>query len=484
MPLMMRSIAATVVTLGLMVSPAYVLGDTGGAPKSFNAMATEKLPAVVSIQTTQKAPQATPLPHGQRELPPGMQDFMERFFGEDFMDRFGGQQMPSQPMQALGSGFIVDPEGFVVTNNHVVENADAVSVHLQDGRELAAEIVGRDPKTDIAVLKVASEQPLPAIEWGNSDEALVGDWVVAIGSPFGLGSTVTAGIVSARARNIQAGPYDDFIQTDAAINRGNSGGPLIDMSGKVVGVNTAIFSPVGVNIGIGFAVPSALAKPIVQELRETGEVKRGWLGVQIQPVTEEIANAMGMEETRGALVSSVVEDSPAAKGGVRTGDVILSFAGRDIDKLRDLPIAVANAPIGESADMVVWRNGERVTLSPRIARLEDDRQEGPPGAKPDREPQILGLALEELTPESRREFGIDPGEAGVVVAEGAPDGPAAREGIEPGDLITQVGGEKVTTPEEVKTAVEKARDAGRKSVLLMRRRGDNQSFVALPIKAG
>ena len=357
-PPLPRHCAVRGALLSLVLSCAMILaGVTGAAaqterrgerftpPESFHPLAADKLPAVVSIISRQEitADQGPALPR----LPPGLEEFLERF-GDGFLDQFReGMPMP-QPEEALGSGFIIDAEGYVVTNNHVVEGADEVRVILQDDQELPAEVVGRDPRTDLALLRVEAPDQLPALNWGDSDDALVGDWVMAIGNPFGLGGTVTTGVVSARARNIQAGPYDDFIQTDAAINRGNSGGPLLDMEGRVVGVNTAIFSPTGGSIGIGFAVPSAIAEPVITELRETGTVRRGWLGVQIQPVTDEIAEAIGLDEARGALVGDVIEGSPAADAGIQVGDVILRFAGREIEEVRDLTRAVADAPVGEA----------------------------------------------------------------------------------------------------------------------------------------
>ena len=480
----LNSLAAVAALAVVAAVPAHAqqdAGRNGAAPASFHGLAVAKLPAVVSVETTQAS--GAPQTGTRGQIPPGLQDFLERFLGEDALEPFRGQPPQSSPRQArgLGSGFIIDPAGFVVTNNHVVENASKVTVRLQDGRELPAEIRGRDPKTDLAMLKVDAEGDLPAVTWGNSDDALVGDWVVAIGSPFGLGATVTAGIVSARARDIQAGPYDDFIQTDAAINRGNSGGPLLNLDGDVVGVNTAILSPVGVNIGIGFAVPANLAKPIVQQLRESGTVERGWLGVQIQPVTPEIAEAVGLDDPRGALVADVTPDSPAAEAGVRVGDVVLSFAVSEVDELRDLTIAVAQAPIGTAADMEVLRDGQRVTVSPTISRLEPSpTARTDAGGGDDAAPQ-LGMTIAPLTPETRRQYGIDGDASGVVVAEVKPDSPAATQGLQPGDVITRVGKEKVETPEQLASAVEAARKADQGSVLLLRRRDGMQSFVPIPL---
>jgi serine protease Do len=311
----------------------------------------------------------------------------------------------------------------------------------------------------------------------------VGDWVVAIGSPFGLGATVTAGIVSARARDINSGPYDDFIQTDAAINRGNSGGPLLDLQGNIVGVNTAILSPGGGNIGIGFAVPTSLAKPVIRELREKGEVERGWLGVRIQTVSRDIADAVGLDEPRGALVAEVTGGGPAEAAGVRVGDVIVGFAGEAIAEMRDLPIAVARAPVGETAQLKVWRDGKTVTLIPEIARLETpDPQPRRSGSAPGEKTPSLGLTLSPLTPDLRRQFELDTGQSGAVVTNVDPNGPAASHGFRPGDVITRAGTTVVDSPQDVERAVEVARDADRQSLLVLRRRGDAQAFVALPLQ--
>ena len=369
----------------------------------------------------------------------------------------------------------------MVTNNHVVENAESVNVRLSDGTELSADIVGRDPMTDLAVLKVKTNRSLPMVDWGDSDKALIGDWVVAIGNPFGLGGTVTAGIVSARARNIQSGPYDDFIQTDAAINRGNSGGPLLDMTGKVIGVTTAIFSPVGANIGIGFAIPSALARPIIQQLRESGEVRRGWLGVQIQPVTPEIAEALGFDSAKGALVSEVTKESPAQKAGIEVGDVILSFAGKSIEEFRDLPITVAQAPIGQQAEVKIWRDGKTLTLSPEIARLRSSAPAQDTSEGHTEQSDALGLSLAPLTPEVRQRLGIAKDLQGVAVVGVKPGSTAESAGLRPGDIVTQVGRQKVESPEDVAEAVSKAREAGRDTVLILRSRDETQSFVAVPL---
>ena len=454
---------------------------------SFHALAKDKLPAVVSVVATQKVATGPEMVPGRR-LPPAMEDFLERFFGEQFPSPSPvPPNDPSGPSAAaLGSGFIIDREGFVVTNNHVVENAESIRVVLMDETELPATVVGRDARTDLALLKVQADRDLPFLEWGNSEErALVGDWVLAIGNPFGLGGTVTAGIVSARARNIRVGPYDDFIQTDAAINRGNSGGPLIDVDGRVVGVNTAIFSPTGGNVGIGFAVPSSSAMPIVAELREKGSVTRGWLGVHIQGMTEELAQALGLDRPRGAAVVDVTEGGPADKAGIQPGDVILEFGGTKIDELRDLPRAVADAEIGSTVGTTIWRNGERITVEPQIARLEQEDTAAAGDRKPpsaESEPAgELGLVIGPLDTNSRSELGIPEDVQGALVMRVDPQSIAAREGVRPGDIISRVGSKPVKSPKDLAEAVRAAKQSDQRSIALLIRRDGRAQYVAIPL---
>ncbi|MFK7944035.1 MAG: Do family serine endopeptidase [Paracoccaceae bacterium] len=329
---------------------------------SFAPLVRETQPSVVTIQVAGR-----PGGRAQPQIDPQMREFMERFFGRNFPGQ--SPQNSERQVRGLGSGFIIDPKGFVVTNNHVIEGGDEITVVLNDGTELVAELVGSDPKTDLAVLRVEAGVRLPAVGWANSDKVEVGDWAIAIGSPFGLGSSVTAGIVSARGRNIQSGPYDDYMQVDAPINRGNSGGPLFDQLGKVIGVNTAIFSPSGGNVGIGFAIPANQARDVVEDLIDDGSVDRGWLGVSIQPVTSEIADAIGLEDVVGAMISELVEDGPAASGGLKRGDVILSFDGQIIDTVRDLTRTVADTDPGKRAKVRVFRRGEEETVTIRTGRF-------------------------------------------------------------------------------------------------------------------
>lgn len=450
---------------------------TAGArstPDSFADLAENLLPVVVNISTSQAVD------------PARMQEF-EEFF-RDFFERRGEGQPPPEPRRrqsSLGSGFIIDSTGYVVTNHHVVADAEEVTVLLQDDTELKATVVGSDEKTDLAVLKVESTEALPAAKWGKSENTRIGDWVLAIGNPFGLGGSVTAGIVSARARDINAGPYDDFIQTDAAINRGNSGGPMFNLDGEVIGVNTAIFSPSGGSIGIGFAIPSELARNVVEQLREFGTVKRGWLGVRIQTVTDELAEGLRLDEPRGALVASVNKGSPAAKAGIQQGDVILEFAGRDVTDMRRLPRIVAETRIGQEVDVVVWRQGKEETFRVKVAELDEEEVAaltdpeavtGEDGSMSD-----LGLSLSSLTPELRQRFQLDEQASGVVVTEVVPDGTAAEKGLRAGDVIVEVDQEQVNNPSDVAARVKKAKDEGYRVVtLLLFRQGDFQ-WVAVRI---
>ncbi len=459
---------------------------------SFAELAAERLPAVVNISTTQTVegpamPRRPQLPPGL-QLPPGVEEFFEEFFGrgDPGGEENGEPWRQRRPTTALGSGFIIDPEGYVVTNNHVVANASEIRVILHDDTELPAEVVGRDPRTDLARLRVENGEQLPAVSWGNSDAARVGDWVLAIGNPFGLGGTVTAGIISARARDIQAGPYDDFIQTDAAINRGNSGGPLFNMTGEVIGVNTAIFSPTGGNIGIGFAVPSSLARAVVDELRRTGTVRRGWIGVAIQPVTEEISEALSLPEASGALVAQVDKDGPAARAGIRAGDVILSLAGEPVESPRGLARRVAATEIGRTVPVELWRDSERQTVEVEIGLLQDP---GPVAASA--APQQgngtesavgrFGFAVAPLSEADRERLDVQRGAGGVMVTEVEPRSVAARQGLAPGDLITQVGQQPVSQPEQLAQALDQAQQSGHSSVLLLRQRDGQSSFITLPL---
>jgi serine protease Do len=442
---------------------------------------------VVNVSTTQNLPQRAGPEAPQ--FPPGspFEEFFRDFFGErGGKGGGGGDNGPPLRTQSLGSGFVIDPAGLIVTNNHVIAEADEITVTLGDDTTLKAEVVGRDQVTDLALLKVEAKQPLPAVKWGDSAKTRVGDWVLAIGNPFGLGGTVTSGIVSARARDIHAGPYDDFLQTDASINRGNSGGPMFNLAGEVIGINTAIFSPSGGSIGIGFAIPSALAKPIVEQLKATGKVERGWIGVRIQPVTDEIAENLGLDKPKGALVTDVDPNGPAAKAKLQSGDVILSFDGKPVDRTRQLPRMVAETPIDKPAKLTVWRDGKEVQAEIKVGQLKPEMLAAVP-QKPEKDKQApptvdtLGLSLARITPELRRDLELSEEAKGVVVIDVDEDAPASQRGIRPGDVISAVGKDQVTLPEQVVEKVEAARKAGRKSILLRIEREGTGQFLAVPV---
>ena len=449
------------------------------APDSFADLAEKVLPAVVNIATTQN------LTAENRE----MQEFEDLF--RDFFDRQNPNRRPT-PRRAtsLGSGFIIDSAGYIVTNNHVVADAEEVMVRLYDDTNLKAQIVGRDEKTDLALLKVEPKEPLPAVTWGDSDEIRIGDWVLAIGNPFGLGGSVTAGIVSARQREINAGPYDDFIQTDASINKGNSGGPMFNMSGEVIGINTAIFSPSGGSVGIGFAVPSTLAHNVIEQIRKYGHPRRGWLGVNIQTVTDELAEGLKLPRARGALIANVSPGSPAAEAGIEKGDVILKFDGQEIGEMRRLPRIVADTPIDKKVDVVLWRGGKEQTLQVRVGELDETEtvavaptDEG--AGKPETgQVDALGMSLAEITPETREKFQLDETASGALVV-GVKDGSvAAEKGLQPGDVVVEVDQKEVASPADVQARIADARKAKQRVVtFLIYRQGDFQ-WVALRIDEG
>lgn len=473
----------TTLAVALVVATLVPTGSlqARGAPESFADLAAKLLPAVVNISTTsQVRGRSQELP----QVPPGSP--FEDFF-RDFFERNQPEQQPQgRRATSLGSGFVIDKTGLIVTNNHVIQDAAEVEVILQDETRLKAEIVGRDPKTDLAVLRVKPKKDLPAVPWGDSDTARVGDWVVAIGNPFGLGGTVTAGIVSARGRDINSGPYDDFIQTDASINRGNSGGPLFNMDGEVVGINTAIFSPTGGSIGIGFAIPAATARGIVSQLTRFGHTRRGWLGVRIQRVTEEIAESLGLNEVTGALVASVTDGSPAKAGKIKAGDVILMFDGKKVGDMRRLPRIVAETDIGRDVDVEVWRDRKSMKTTVVVGELEEE--EARAVARRSTEDQRggdskaieeLGLTVAGITGATREKFGLKSDAKGVVVSAVAANGIAAEKGLKPGDLIVEVNQEEVTEPGEVADKIDAARKEGRKSVLLQLQGQNGYRFVAL-----
>ena len=464
----------------LLVMAWVVSASAKPAPESFAPLVEKLLPSVVNISTSKKV--KSPFgdeEEGRPKIPPGVPDF--------FRDFFDNRTTPRKT-RAMGSGFIVDASGIIITNNHVIDGADEVVVILDDGTELDATVEGVDKRTDIAVLRVKHDKPLFPVKFADSDKTRVGDWVVAIGNPFGLGGSVTAGIVSARGRDIRSGPYDDFIQTDAAINRGNSGGPLFTLDGEVVGINTAIISPQGGNVGIGFAIPSNMARGVVADLSEFGSVKRGWLGVGIQPVDDEIAESVGLEETTGALVSNVMEGDPADKGGIRSGDIILKFDGKEIEDDRALVRAVADTPAGKKVKVVVWRGGKEKTMSLSIGEMRSDEvasvsEDGGSELASTGSPiEALGMKLSPLDATSRERAKIPDHATGVLVTGVDRMSTAAQKGVRPGDIIVQVGGVEIVGTEDITKALEAATESKRRTVLVRVRRGDAFKFMPLPLK--
>ena len=467
-------------TTALMLGTAMVVApaiDANATPETFAPLAEQISDSVVNITTSTMVSRDTAQ---MPQIPEGSP--FEDFF-RDFMERNPEQGTPRRS-QALGSGFVISEDGFIVTNNHVIEGADEIQIEFYNGDTLDAELVGTDPQTDIALLKVTSDGPLKPVPFGDSDDAAVGDWVMAMGNPLGQGFSVSAGIVSARNRAL-SGTYDDYIQTDAAINRGNSGGPLFNMEGEVVGVNTAILSPNGGSIGIGFAMSSNVVQNVVDQLREFGETRRGWLGVRIQDVTDDIAESMGLEEAAGALVTDVPE-GPAEEAGIEAGDVIVSFNGSEVEDTRGLVRRVGDAPVGDTVPVTVYRDGDEVELEVTLGRREE--AEAVPAAvqseAPDEssESEVLGLTVQPLTEEMREQLGLSEGQEGLAVTEVASDSEAYEKGIRAGDVITEAGQEPVTSASDLESRIEDARDAGRRSLLLLLRREGEPRFVALPLE--
>ena len=479
----------------LLPAQTVYANDMNG-PRSFSGLAEKLLPSVVNIASTKKI-ESSKRPEGMPDLPRFPEGSPFKDFFEEFMKR-RGPEAPSIPRSSLGSGFVIDTaKGYIVTNSHVVRKADTVRVTFHNETTVSAEVVGRDDKTDLAVIKVNPDKldfELKAVKFGNSAEMKIGDWVIAIGNPFGLGGSVTAGIVSARQRDINAGPYDDFIQTDASINRGNSGGPMFNRKGRVIGINTAIFSPSGGSVGIGFATPSNLAQPVIRDLIKHGETRRGWLGVRIQTVTQEIAASLGLEESRGALVASVTPESPAKKASFKPGDLILSYKGKRVEEMRDLPRMVAETEIGEKVEVSILRNGEKITKTVEIGQLERAEEKGlldtgdedtgrdRPGVTPESTTlEGLGLSVQDIGQRMRKQFGLGQNAKGVVITDVASGVQAARKGLSRGDVILEIDQRTVTSTEQAAELVEKASEDGKTSVLLLVRqqgRGDVR-FVAL-----
>jgi serine protease Do len=465
------------------LSPAQARG-----PDSVAAIAEPLLDAVVNISTSQtmKGPQGVPLPKAPKGSP--FDEFFEDFFNKKGKPGAG----PDRKVSSLGSGFVIDPSGLVVTNHHVIEGADEIIINFPNGTKLKVDkVLGKDAKTDLALLKVTPKKPLPFVKFGDSSKMRVGDWVMAIGNPFGLGGSLTVGVVSAKQRDINSGPYDEYIQTDAAINKGNSGGPLFNMSGEVIGVNTAIISPTGGSIGIGFAVPSDTAINVVDQLQKFGETHRGWLGVKIQSVSDEIAESLDLKDQKGALIAGLTEGGPAAKAGILREDVVIKFDGKEVNTSRALPRFVAQTPVEKTVEVEVLRKGQRKTFQVKVGRLEEDDAvkkakavvgdpgKGEPAAK---EASLVGLKLTLLTDDLRQKFGIDKKVQGVVVLEVDPASPAVQKNIKVGDIIVEVTQEPVTSTDQIVKKADETRKAGRKALLLgvQDAKGDFR-FVGLPL---
>lgn len=468
-------------TLSLMLAQT-IAASARGVGDSFADLAESLSPSVVNITTTQTVaqPNRPPMP----QVPQGSP--FEDFF-KDFLDQApDGQNRKPRKANALGSGFIISADGYIVTNNHVIDKADTIVIELFSGMELDAKLIGRDTKTDIALLKVEADEPLPFVSFGDSDISRVGDWVLAIGNPLGQGFSVSAGIISANNRSLRSGPYDDFIQTDAAINRGNSGGPLFNMDGDVIGVNTAIISPTGGSIGLGFAMASNVVGPVTEQLKEFGETRRGWLGVSIQDLDAEMADALGLEKAAGALVSDVPE-GPAKEAGILAGDVILNFDGKDVVDTRELIKMVGNSAVGKTVRVVVQREGKTQTIKVVLTRREDAEKSlvVPAVAKPEAATQeeSLGIEMISLTDEIRSQLGLPNDAKGVAIVSVNEESDAFEKGLRKGDLIAEVGQAAVNNPKDVADAIQAAKDAGRKSVLFLVRRNGNPRFVALSLES-
>lgn len=497
------AIAGIALVAGSLTAPVAALAQSHG-PESVADLAEPLLDAVVNISTSQNVKT-----DGKGPVPPKLPEGSP--FQEFFKDYFDSQKPEGgEKVNSLGSGFVIDPAGYVVTNNHVIEGADAIEVIFPNGSKLKATLVGTDTKTDLSVLKVEPKTPLKAVKFGDSRSMRIGDWVMAIGNPFGLGGSLTVGVISARGRNINAGPYDNFIQTDAAINKGNSGGPLFNMKGEVIGINTAIISPSGGSIGIGFAVPTELAQNIVQQLIEFGETRRGWLGVRVQPVTDDVAASLGMDSAKGALISGVAKGGPVENGPIQAGDVVLKFDGKDIHEMRDLLRIVAESPVGKDVDVVILRDGKEETVKVKLGQLQDatasaeDQQSedgdggvvapeddgGTDDQAQDQTPEVreapqsvLGMNLVVLSNELRTEKGIAESVEGVLVASVDPGSPAEQKGMKAGDIIVEVGQDFMEVPGDVLVRVNGLKSEGRKNAHMMVADAQgNLRVVALPLE--
>jgi serine protease Do len=504
-PRLLGSASTVAVSLGLALGAAgCTLTDTDSfavpssegrvTMTSFAPLVSEIIPAVVNVSAVQRphkaaaeAPTGGVSPVKGSDATSGLpssalDELLRRFF--DDQQR---KAEPKLPGLALGSGFIIDPNGYIVTDNHVLENADSVIVTFHDATQHRAQIIGRDTLTDLALLKVDAPRPLPYVRWGDSDTARVGDWVLAIGNPFGLDDTVSSGIISARGRDIHSGPYDDFLQIDASINRGNSGGPTFNLRGRVIGINSAIYSPNGGSVGIGFAIPANLAKPVVEQLREHGKVERGWLGIQIQDVTPEIARGFGLAKPGGALVAGLGADSPAARAGFAQGDVILAVNGHDIVRMRDLPLVVAEMPVGQSADISIWRRDREITLRPVIGEMPKGPETAELGQRENearRNSPVdvgAGLKLAPLTANQRQRARVPGNVNGVVVTAIGDDSAFAGLDLLPGDVIQTIGQQPVVSPKDALAKIQEAAASSSKIVLLLISRHGASRYVALSL---
>ncbi|WP_416796986.1 Do family serine endopeptidase [Ciceribacter azotifigens] len=502
---LMTGLLGMALAFGATMGPVRMAEAQPTGPESVANLAEGLIGAVVNIATSQnvKEEERGPMP----QVPEGSP--FQEFFDDFYKNREGGG---NQKVNSLGSGFVIDPNGFIVTNNHVIENADDIEAIFSDGSKLKAKLVGTDPKTDLSVLKVEPPKPLTAVKFGDSRKMRIGDWVMAIGNPFGLGGSVSVGIVSARGRNINAGPYDNFIQTDAAINKGNSGGPLFNMDGEVIGINTAIISPSGGSIGIGFAVPTELAENVIRQLKEFGETRRGWLGVRIQPVTDAVAASLGLKSNKGALVSGIIKGGPVENGQIQTGDVILRFDGKDISESRDLVRSVAESTVGAEVEVVLVRDGKEQTVKVKLGRLEDEPAEAegevteapsgeetlPPqagepqqGDQPSGEaapgapvsPEKLGLSLGALDDAARQKFSIAESVEGVLITDVKAGSAAAEKGLVAGEVIVEVAQEFMETPDRVGEVLQRLKSEGRRSAhMMIANPAGDLRFVAIPLE--
>jgi serine protease Do len=474
LPRRKRSSAAVLTPVGLSLALALVMGapapvSAARGPGEISDVADQVVDAVVNISaTTTEQVRGLKAPGDSQNTP--FDDLFDDFFNRK---RQGQGDVPPQPPRmrksnSLGSGFVIDPSGVVVTNNHVVGEASDIEVIFTDGSKLKAEVVGKDAKIDLAVLRVKPDKPLKAVKFGDSEKMRIGQWVMAVGNPFGLGGSVTAGIISARHRNIDSGSYDDYLQTDAAINRGNSGGPLFNLDGEVIGINTAILSPTGGSIGIGFAIPSNLARPVLDQLAQFGEVRRGWLGVQIQNVDESIAETLGLGKARGALVAGVDDRGPAKPAGIKKGDVIVKFNGDEVKESRDLPRMVAATPVGKLVEVVVIRDGKETPVNVTLGRLQDDKVAALTPLQNDTTAlkKALGLDLSPLTDDLRRRYSIKDGVKGAVITGVDPNSTAADKRLQPGDVIVEIGQQPVSSPSDVAKLLDNLKKDGKKSALL------------------